>query len=52
MQDAVAAGQGGVVLVVAAAYHPHHRDVAPQAEAEHRFVAGGQALVAQLQVVA
>lgn len=43
-------GQGLAVLAVAAADHPEHRDVAAQAMAHHLFVAGGDALVGQLQV--
>lgn len=50
VQDAVAAGQGGAILAVAAANHAHHRDVAAQAMAHHAFIAGGYACVCQLEL--
>ena len=46
----MAAGEGGAVLAVAAADHAHYRDVSAQAVAHHAFIAGGDALVCQLEV--
>lgn len=46
----MAPGQGCAVLAVATADHAHHRDVAAQAVAQHRFVTGGNACIGQLQI--
>lgn len=50
MEDAVTAGEGDVILGVAAADHPQYRNVAAQAVLQHGFVARGQAGVGELQV--
>lgn len=46
----MATGQGRAVFAVAAADHPDHRNIAAQAVAHHAFIAGGDALVCQLEV--